>query len=286
MVDYNKPPKNLVDHEEDFYKPSYEWFKSIPKEEIQIKSYDGLKLHGIYIPSFDKKSENTAVVMHGYQSKGTDMIIIAKMYSDLGFKVILPDLRGHGKSEGKFTSMGHYEKYDLKKWINFALNTYGSTDKILIHGVSMGAAMTMLLTEMDIKKNVKFMVLDSGFTHIKGSLSHTIRPKYLRIFFPGFSLITYIKHKFILEQIKPIRAMKKNTVPFLIIHGDQDNLVPLKMAEDLLEVSPAEQKELLVIEGSQHALGYRVNKELCVDRITHNIKDIFKIKPSYIKKMK
>ncbi len=286
LFDYNKPPKNLVDHEEDFYKESYEWFQKIPKEEISVKSYDGLKLMGYFIPSFNKDSENMAIVLHGYQSKGTDMIIIAKMYSDLGFKVILPDLRGHGKSEGKFTTMGHYEKYDLKKWVNFALNTYGSTDKILIHGVSMGASMAIMLTEMDVPKNVKFLVLDSGFTHVKGTFIHTFRQKFLTIFLPGFSMITYLRHRFFLEQIKPIRAMRKNKIPFLIIHGEQDQFAPLKMAEELYAASPAEQKELLVIEGSKHALGYRVDRDKCVERITENIKDIFGIKASYIKKLK
>lgn len=42
------------------------------------------------------------------------MIIIGQMYVKMGFQVILIDLRGHGLSEGSFTTFGFYEKYDLK----------------------------------------------------------------------------------------------------------------------------------------------------------------------------
>ncbi len=285
FVDYNKPEKNLVDHEEEFYQESYRWFQDIPKEEISIKSYDNLKLKGYFIPSIDKKSEKIAIVMHGYQSKGTDMIIIAKMYSDMGFKVVLPDLRGHGKSEGKFTSMGHYEKYDLKRWFNFCLTSYGATDKILIHGVSMGAAMAIMLTALDIPKNLKFMVLDSGYTRFKGTLRHTFRSKYLSIFLPGLSLITYFQHRYFLSQLRPIKAMRKNEVPFLIIHGEKDQLVPLKMAKDLLKAAKTDRKELLIVKDARHALGYKVDKELCTERIIANIQPIFKIRNSDLKKM-
>ena len=54
LVDYNKPPVNLVNHEEDFYKDSYSWFQEIPKEDVFIKSYENMKLQGYYIPSFHK----------------------------------------------------------------------------------------------------------------------------------------------------------------------------------------------------------------------------------------
>ncbi len=285
LVDYNKPPKNLVDHEEPFFQPSFEWYQEIPKEEISIRSYDGLTLRGVFIPSFDKNSDSIAIVMHGYQSKGTDMIIIAKMYSDLGFKVILPDLRGHGSSEGDFTSMGYYEKYDLKRWINYALASYGATEKILIHGTSMGAAMAMMVTAMDIPQNLKFMVLDSGFTNMGASLKYSVKPKSLAVFLPGVNVFTYLKHRYFLSRISPIKAMKTNQIPFLIIHGEADQLVPVSMAHKLYEASPAAHKNILIIENARHALGYKVDKDLCQETIINDIKDIFTIKKSYIKKM-
>ncbi|HPJ24048.1 MAG TPA: alpha/beta hydrolase, partial [Bacillota bacterium] len=246
-----------------------------------VNSYDNLKLHGYYIPSFNKKSNLMAIVVHGYQSKATDMIIIGQMYARMGFQVILTDLRGHGESQGTFTTFGHYEKYDLKKWINFATRTYGSDLEILIHGVSMGAAITMLSLGLDIPNNVKFLLLDSGFTEVGKTFTNTRRSKGLKIFYLGLNIITYSKHKYILRQIRPIKQMRKNTIPFLIIQGELDTAVPLSMAKKLYDVSLANKKDLLIVKNSKHALGFRDDFTLCEDTLYKCIKPIFNIKKTY-----
>jgi len=281
FVSFNKKRKPLVDQSLDFYTCSYDWYLNIPKEDVYIHSYDNLKLHGIYIPPLDKNTDNLAIVIHGYQSCAEDMVIIAKLYSDLGFKILLIDLRGHGQSEGKFTSMGYYEKYDLKRWINFAVRTYGSDINILVHGVSMGAATAMMTTGLDIPKNVKFLLLDSGFTQVKKTFTNTRRSKGLKIFYPGLNFVTYSKHKFIFDQIKPIKEMKKNTIPFLIVQGEKDMAVPISMANQLYSVSPANQKDILIVKDSKHALGFRDDFELCKETLYKNIKPIFNIKKTY-----
>lgn len=281
MIDYNNPPIDLVDHTDVFYKDSYQWFQEIPKEDIHITSYDSLKLHAYYIPSFDKKSTNLAIIMHGYQSKATDMIIIGQMYAKMGFQVILVDQRGHGKSEGDFTTFGFYEKYDLKKWINHALRTYGSDLRILIHGVSMGAATTMMATGLDITKNVKFLVLDSGFTNVKRTFLNANKNKLLRFFFLGLDVIIYTRHTFILEQVRPVKYMRKNAIPFLIVQGELDKAVPVAMAERLHNVSIANRKNVHIVKNSRHALGFYDDFEGCQDAVYQNIKDIFHVKKIY-----
>lgn len=281
MVQYNQPPVDLVDHTEDFYKGAYQWFQEIPKDEVHITTYDSLKLHAYYIPSFNKKSNNVAIIVHGYQSKATDMIIIGKMYAQMGFQVLLTDLRGHGESQGSFTTFGHHEKYDLKKWINFAVRTYGADSNILIHGVSMGAATAMMATGLDIPKNVKFLLLDSGFTAVKKTFTNTKRSRGLKLFYLGFDIVTYSKHQFIFEQVRPIRQMRKNTIPFLIVQGEADMAVPVTMAQQLYNASPANRKDILIVPNSKHALGFRDDFDLCRDRLYENIKELFNIKKTY-----
>ncbi|MGD9761191.1 MAG: alpha/beta hydrolase [Candidatus Izemoplasmatales bacterium] len=283
FVKYKNKKKPLVNQESDFYKESYDWFLNIPKDDVYIHSYDGLKLHGFYIPSIDKTTDNLAIVIHGYQSCATDMIIIAKLYSDLGFKVLMIDLRGHGLSEGKFTSMGYYEKYDLKKWINHCLRTYGANSKILLHGVSMGAAMSMLVTEFKEKEHLNFLILDSGFTVFSKTLAESIKSKFFLIFIPGISFFTFILHKFTLNKISPLKAIKNSQIPFLIIHGDKDKPVPEKMAKELYEASPVQNKDILIIEGSPHAKAFEVDKEKVTNAIIANICEPFKIKKSNVK---
>lgn len=280
--DYNSPPVDLVDHTEDFYQKSYEWFQEVPKDDIKVRTYDRLKLHGYYIPSYNKKSQNVAIIVHGYQSKATDMIIIGKMYAEMGFQVMLTDLRGHGLSEGDLTTFGHHEKFDLKRWINFALREYGSNSNILIHGVSMGAATTMMATDLDIPKdNVKFLLLDSGYTRLNKTLASPKKTRFIRFFYLGINLWTYAFHKFLLWSVNPIKQMRKNTVPFLIVQGESDSAVPKAMAEKLYNASPAVSKEIYFIENSKHALGFKDDYEGCREKLFEMIKPIFHIKKIY-----
>ena len=258
FIDYKKNIRPLVDQDSDFYKPSYDWFQKIPKDDVFIRSYDNLKLHGYYLPSLEKSTNKLAIVIHGYKSKSEDMIIIAKLYSDLGFKVLLIDLRGHGQSEGSFTSMGHYEKYDLKKWINYALRNYGTNTEIYLHGVSMGAAISTLITDFKVKENIKFMVLDSGFTTFPRSLYHSLKCKALVIFIPGISIFTHFIHNFRLRQIAPIKKIKTSDIPFLIIQGEKDKPVPPKMAEQLYSQAKVEQKSIIMIPEAPHAKAFEV----------------------------
>lgn len=55
----------------------YEWFNSKKFKDVEIKSEDGLKLHGYYLEA-QVPTKKTAILAHGYASKGKDMISYAR----------------------------------------------------------------------------------------------------------------------------------------------------------------------------------------------------------------
>ena len=188
------------------------------------------------------------------------MAVIAKMYSDLGFKVLIIDQRGHGESMGHFTSLGFHESYDLRKWIIYALRIYGSTDKILLHGVSMGTAGILLAAARGVPNNVKLLVLDSPYTSFYRTLARIIRPKLLLGFIPALSLITFSLNRYFPEQINSLRAASKTTIPMVAIVGEADNSTPPAMAKQLIEASHGIYKDLYVVKGATHTQSYVVDK--------------------------
>ena len=244
-----------------------------------------MKLTGVFLPSYDEKSTQTAIVLHGYQSQASDMIVIGKMYNDMGFKVLLVNLRGHGESEGDFTTFGHYEKQDLKKWIHFALRTYGSTDKILLHGVSLGAATVMLSQTTNIPENVKLIVADCGFTTLTKMLIHNIKPRILLFFSPA-SICSPITITVSCFRPSVPRAVVKGRIPLFIYHGTADSIIPFSMGTTLVEASKAPFKELYPIENAEHAQGYVVDKPGLEKRIFELVCKYFTIKKSVMKQMK
>ena len=106
--------------------------------ENYIESSDGLKLHS-YIVSQDNKTDKWAIVVHGYGGSGKLMSDRAKYFYEMGYNVLIPDLRGHGKSEGEYIGMGWKDRLDIISWINFIIKD-NSNAKIILHGTSMGAA--------------------------------------------------------------------------------------------------------------------------------------------------
>ena len=276
----------LFDPEDDLNKETYNWYKEIPKDDVYIKSYDNLKLHATYIPSHDKKTDKLAIVIHGYKSSSHDLITVSKMYSDLGFKVLLIDQRGHGKSEGKFTSAGHFEKYDLKKWLHYSTRNYGQNIRILLHGVSMGASTIALATKFKESKNINLLVLESVFTNFKSSLKLATKIKIYIIFLWGISFFTFIFHKFFLSEINPLKVLGNNCIPTLIIHSENDRVISETMSKKIYETINSEIKDLLIIKDSKHALAFATNKNLYIKKVIEMTDLIFNLKKADIKKCK
>ncbi|MDA3932563.1 MAG: alpha/beta hydrolase [Tenericutes bacterium] len=276
-------PVKLVDEEDPFYVDTYKWYEDIPKDDVYITSYDKLSLHGVFIPSHDKKSTKLAIVIHGYQSKAQDMAIIAKMYSDLGFKVLVIDQRGHGLSHGKFTSMGYYEAYDLKKWLHYATRNYGAKINILLHGVSMGAATAIMVTKFRESKQVKTLILDSCFTNFRDSLKLSVKNPILRIFLPGLSLMSYLFLKFFLKDVNPQKMIKNICIPTLFIYGAKDKVITKEMTDQLYEDIKTKDKELLVIDDARHAKGFEVNKNAYIKQVIKITNEVFNIRKGDIK---
>ena len=83
-----------------------------------------------------------------------------KFYNQ-GYNVILPHMRGHGESEGAYIGMGYHDRKDIIKWVEYIISQ-DSLAEILIYGVSMGGAATMMVSGENLPDNVKCFIEDCG----------------------------------------------------------------------------------------------------------------------------
>ena len=83
----------------------------------------------------------------------------------LGHERIAPDLRACGDSEGNFVGMGWLDRKDVLRWIDYIIQRDPDAE-IVIHGISMGAATTMMTAGEDTPDNVKAFVEDCGYTSV------------------------------------------------------------------------------------------------------------------------
>lgn len=72
-----------------------------------LRTRDGLRLHVRDLGG--RSAARTLVVVHGYGEHGGRYVGPLRPFVDAGYRVVLPDMRGHGKSDGR---RGHVMRYD------------------------------------------------------------------------------------------------------------------------------------------------------------------------------
>ncbi len=230
-----------------------DWFNKQPYEEVSITSEDGLRLVGYYLAAATP-TDKTAILAHGYSSKGMWMGSYAKIYYDLGYNVLLPDDRGHGISEGNYIGFGWADRNDYLKWINFIINKIGDKSQIVLHGVSMGGATVLMTGGERLPEAVKAIVADCSYTSVWAELEYQLKRLYKLPAFPilnSTSLLTKLRAGYSFEEASALVQVKKSKTPTLFIHGDSDKFVPTSMVYELFEASNSE-KDLYIVQGAGH----------------------------------
>ena len=203
----------------------------------------------------------------------------SKAIFNYGYNVLLPDLRAHGKSEGKYIGMGWLDRLDLIKWINYLIEKYGHI-KIILYGISMGAATVMMASGENLPSNVRVVIEDCGYTSVWDEFADKLKtifhiPKFPAMYNANF--ITKIRAGYSLKKASCIKQIKKSKIPTLFIHGDKDKFVPFYMLDQLYSVASCK-KEKLVIKKCRtcRSTGHRTTKYWSTVR--KFIKDIYKYK--------
>ncbi|MDT8716777.1 alpha/beta hydrolase [Clostridium sp. 19966] len=245
------------------YKESKQWIINQNSEKIKLLSEDGLKLNARYIGGKNEGNINV-ILVHGYSSYGLEMAEYARYYNEeLGYNILVPDLRGHGESQGNYIGFGWHDRKDIIKWINYLIERNGEDAQIILHGVSMGAGTVLMTSGEELNKNVKFIVADCSYTSAKAILKYQLKRMYRLPSFPIIqitSLMSKFRARYFFGEASALNQVKKSKVPILFIHGDSDRFVPTDMVHELYEAAACE-KKLLIIKGAAHANAFWKDSE-------------------------
>jgi Prolyl oligopeptidase family. len=223
-----------------------------------IQASDGKRLHALFVDA-PQESANTALIIHGYTDNSIRMLMIGHLYhQEMGYNIFLPDLRGQGKSENEHVQMGWHDRKDVLEWIDVVKEVYGDTTNMVVHGISMGAATTMMVSGETLPDNIKCFVADCGFTSVWDEYVYKMKDDYGLPAFPLLytaSMYCEWKNGWGFKEASSLEQVKKSNRPMFFIHGDKDTYVPIWMAYELYEAHPGE-KDIWIVPGVEHANAY------------------------------
>ena len=250
---------------EPFRNEMIEWTKSIramPHEDVEITSFDGLKLRGKYYEQ--TKGAPMEIMFHGYKGNAErDLCGAVERAFRVGRNALIVDHRASGRSDGSVISFGINERRDCLKWVDFAIEKFGPDVRIMITGISMGAATVMMASGEKLPKNVIGALADCGYTSPKEIIQNVITDMKLptKLLYPFVKLGARIFGNFDLEEASPIEAVSKTGLPIIFVHGDNDAFVPYDMSVRLHEACASDKKVLITIPGAGHGLAFPVDKD-------------------------
>lgn len=230
-----------------------EWLLNTSND-VFITSYDNLKLHGYELNQAKENSHSYVIIVHGYMSQAKQMATFGKNFYDMGFHILLPDLRAHGQSEGDYIGMGWHDRLDILDWIDFILSKDKDAE-IVLFGVSMGAATVLMTSGESLPEQVKLIIEDCGYTSVWEQFKLQLKEEFNLPAFPILnvaSMITKLRAGYQFKEASAIKQVAKCKIPILFIHGDADTFVPFSMLDPLYEAATCP-KEKLVIKDAEHA---------------------------------
>ncbi|MCL2112440.1 MAG: alpha/beta hydrolase [Streptococcaceae bacterium] len=239
-------------------------FNMLPKTTVTIKN-DKLKLDAWYVPA-NKATDKTVIVVHGFRQDKSAMRQYGELFHQLGYNVLMPDNRGAGQSQGEFISFGFHDKYDVIAWANYLTNKNPQSE-ITLYGLSMGASTVMMASgEKTLPKTVKSIIEDCGYDNAWDEITYQGKVGYNVPAFPlvySVSLESKIRQGWFFQEASATKALAKDKLPILFIHGSKDTYVPTRMVYDNYKaVKSNVPKALLIVKGAAHAKSFETNPTL------------------------
>lgn len=214
-------------------------------EDVSVTASDGSRLDGWF--TRPKDYNGTAVILlHGIGDNREGMTGYAELFLSHGYAVLLPDSRGQGESGGGFPTYGVKETDDVHRWVGW-LTEQQHPECVYGMGESMGAALILQAAAMEPRFCA--IIAESPFASFRqiayirvGQIFHTGKWLGQIVLRPTVELaLLYgrITRGIWLSSASPMRAVRGNETPIMLIHGLADSNIPAQQSEMIRSENPS-----------------------------------------------
>ena len=196
--------------------------------DVWLETADGLRLHGWQVGH--PGARFITLYFHGNAGNITDRYPHFLEITSAGSSLLMIDYRGYGKSAGRPSENGLYKDADAA--YDHLIRSGYRPDQIILHGESLGTAVAIDLAS---RRSCAALVVEAPFTSAK-DVARTVLP----VIGPALTWAFDSQGK-----IGRVHA------PTLFIHGDRDEIIPLRLGQALFAAAP-EPKSFWIVPGAHH----------------------------------
>lgn len=186
-------------------------------QELSLITEDRVQLHGWFVPCAG--AGRTLLIFHGNAGNISHRLEWIQLLHELNCHILIIDYRGYGKSQGSPFEDGLYRdaRAAHEWWIR---ERSGTGEQLVVMGESLGGCVAVNLA-VGIKP--AGLILQSTFTSAR-DMAKTIMPLGLLQPLTGTHFDSASK-------------IDKLQCPKLLIHGERDEIVPLRLGRRLYELA-------------------------------------------------
>jgi fermentation-respiration switch protein FrsA (DUF1100 family) len=231
-----------------FYKPDARIYRSIEAlggREVSFRAgEDAPRLQGYWleVPE-DLPVRGTIVFCHGNSQNLTAHVPEVAWLPARGWRVLLFDYRGYGRSEGRTTRAGTVA--DACAAIDLALAR--DPERTVVYGHSLGGAIGLVATAR--RPAVRGIVAEATFPSYRAVAAAKVPP--------GLGWLAWLLVSGGEDPEDALAAIPPR--PLLVVHGTADPIVPFRLGERLYD-DALEPKALHVVEGGRHGSPWHVQR--------------------------
>ena len=224
--------------------------------DVYLTAEDGVRIHAWHVPG---ESPTTLLWLHGNAgniSHRLDNIAVLNRLTGLG--VLIVDYRGYGLSGGRPSERGLYA--DAEAALDY-LVTEAKLDPVqdvVLFGRSLGVGVA---AEIATRHDVRCVILESGFTSVR-DMARVQNPAWIVA-----AAMTLVDARY--DTLSKIGSVKS---PVMVLHGDRDDIVPFRMAQQLFAAAP-EPKRFYAVRGAMHNDTYAAGGQAYFEAIQDFIAD-------------
>jgi len=244
----------FVYHPEPWQDRDWARLSGLPLEDVWFQAADGVRLFGWYVEA----QEDRPVILwcHGNAGNIIHRLENLKLLYRLGFSIFLFDYRGYARSQGRPSEEGLYQDafgaYDY-----LARTRMIRHERVIIFGRSLGAAVA---GELAAQKPAAGLILESAFPSIEA---------VAKFHYGGLPV-----HRLLGADFRLIDRLPHLSLPKLIIHGGNDDIIPLELGKQVFEAAKPP-KSFYVIPRADHNNTYQVGGAAYFGRWTEFVQAVF-----------